>query len=37
MHFYEKRTAKPYSVLAIGATLASADPLPFRKNLLERI
>ena len=37
MHFYKKRTAKPYSVLATGATLASADPLPFRKNILKRI
>ena len=34
---YKKCTAKPYSFLVIDATLASDNPLRFRKNLLERI
>ena len=34
---YKKRTAKPYSFLVINATLASENPLRFRKNLVERI
>ena len=37
MNFYKKCTAKPYSFLVIDATLASDNPLRFRKNLLERI
>ena len=37
MHLYKKCTAKPYSFLIIDATLASDNPLRFRKNLLERI
>ena len=37
MNFYKKCTAKPYSFLVIDATLALDNPLPFRKNLLERI
>ena len=34
---YKKCTAKPYSFSVIDATLASSNPLHFRKNLLERI
>ena len=34
---YVKCTEKPYSFLVIDATLASDNPLRFRKNLLERI
>ena len=37
MHLYKICTAKPYSFLIIDATLASDNPLRFRKNLLERI
>ena len=37
MNLYEKCTAKPHSFLVIDATLASDNPLRFRKNLLERI
>ena len=37
MNLYKKCTAKPYSFLVIDATLASDNPLRFRKNLLERI
>ena len=37
MNLYRKCTAKPYSFLIIDATLASDNPLCFRKNLLERI
>ena len=37
MNLYKKSTAKPYSYLVIGATLASDNPLCFGKNLLERI
>ena len=34
---YKKCNAKPYSLLVIDATLASDNPLRFRKNLFERI
>ena len=37
MCLYKKRTAKPYSFLASDVTLASDNPLRFRKNILERI
>ena len=37
MNLYKKCTAKPYSFLVIDTTLASDNPLHFRKNLLERI
>ena len=37
MNLLKKCTAKPYSFLVIDATLASDNPLRFRKNLLERI
>ena len=37
MNLYEKCTEKPYSFLVIDTTLASHNPLHFRKNLLERI
>ena len=37
MNLYKKCTAKPYSFLVIDATLASDNPLFFRKNLVERI
>ena len=37
MNLYKKCTAKPYSFLVIDATLASDNPLRFRKNLSERI
>ena len=37
MNLYKKCTAKPYSSLVIDATLASDNPLRFRKNLSERI
>ena len=37
MNLYKKCTAKPYSFLVIDDTLASDNPLHFRKNLLERI
>ena len=37
MNLYKKCTAKPYSFLVIDTTLASDNPLPFRKNLAERI
>ena len=37
MNLYKKWTAKPYSFLVIDTTLASNNPLRFRKNLLERI
>ena len=36
MDLYKKCTAKPYSFL-VGATLASGNPLSFRKSLSERI
>ena len=35
--FTKKCTGKPYSFLAVDATLASDNPSPFRENLLERI
>ena len=37
LNLYKKCTAKPYSFLVIDATLASDNPSPFRKNLLEWI
>ena len=37
MNLYKKCTANPYSFLVIDATLASDNPLRFRKNFLERI
>ena len=37
MNIYKKFTAKPYSVLVIDATLASDNPLRFRKNLLVKV
>ena len=37
MNLYKKCTAKSYSFLVIYATLASDNPLRFRKNLVERI
>ena len=35
MNLYKRCTAKPYSFLAINATLASDNTLRFRENLLE--
>ena len=37
MNLYKKCTAKPYSILVVDTTLASDNPLRFRKNLLRRI
>ena len=37
MNLYNKCNAKPCSFLIIDATLASDNPLCFRKNLAERI
>ena len=37
MNLYKECTEKPYSFLVIDATLASDNPLRFRKNLSERI
>ena len=37
VNMYKRCTAKPYSFLVIDATLASDNPLRFRKNPLERI
>ena len=37
MNLHKNLTTKPYTFLVIDATLASHNPLPFRKNLLERI
>ena len=37
MNLYKKCSSKPYSFLIIDATLASDNPVRFRKNLLERI
>ena len=37
MNLYKKSSTKPYSFLVIDTTLASDDPLLFRKNLSERI
>ena len=35
LHIYKKCNAKPYFFLVIGATLASDNPLSFRKNLVD--
>ena len=35
--FYKKWTAEPYSFLVNDATLASGNPLRFRKNLLKQM
>ena len=35
MNLYKKCTAKPFSFSVIDTTLASDNPLRFRKNLLE--
>ena len=37
MNLNEKSTANLYSFLVVDATLASDNPLRFRKNLSERI
>ena len=37
MNLYKKCTAKSHSFLVIDATLASDNPVRFRKNLSERI
>ena len=37
INLYKKCTAKSYYFLVIDATLASDNPLHFRKNLVERI
>ena len=37
LNLCKKCTAKPYSFLVIGATLAAENPSHFRKNLLQRI
>ena len=37
MNLYKKCTKKPYSFLVVDATIASDNPLPFRKNLMEWI
>ena len=37
MNPYKKCTEKSYSFLVIDTTLASENPLLFRKNILERI
>ena len=37
INLYKKCTAKPYSFLVIDTTLASDNPLRFRKNLSEII
>ena len=37
MSLSKKFTAKPYIFLVIDTTLASDNPLRFRKNLLERL
>ena len=34
INLYKKGTAKPYTCLVIHATLASDNPLSFRKNLV---
>ena len=36
-NLYKKHTAKPYSFLVVDATLASDNPLRFRRNLVEKI
>ena len=37
MNLYEKRTAKQYTFLVTDDTLATYNPLRFRKNFSERI
>ena len=37
MNLYKKYTAKPYSFLVTDTTLATDNPLRFRKKILERI
>ena len=37
VNLYKKCTSKPYSHLVLDTTLASDNPLRFRRNLLERI
>ena len=37
MNLYKTCTKKPFSFLVIDNTLASDNPLHFRKNLVERI
>ena len=37
MNLYKTCTAEPYTLLVINATLASDNPLRFKKNLIERI
>ena len=37
MNLYKNCTIKPYSILVIYTTLASENPLCFKKNFLERI
>ena len=37
MNLYKSCTAKPYSFLVIGTTLASANSPRYRKNLFKRI
>ena len=37
MNLYKKYIEKPYSILVIVNTLASDNPLHFRKNLIEKI
>ena len=37
MNLYKKCTAKPCYFLVIDATLASDNPLRFRKNLVEQL
>ena len=37
INIYKKRTAKPYSFSVTDATLATDNPLLFRKNFVERI
>ena len=37
MNIFKKCTAKSYSYLEIDTTLASENPLRFRKNILKRV
>ena len=37
INLYKKCTSKPYYFLAIDTSLASDNPLSFRKNISERI
>ena len=37
MNLYKKCNAKPHSFLVINTTIASDNPLCFKKNLLDRI